>query len=265
MWYNHFIFIERMRYPMKNIKRVLSLLLVGIMMLGLAACGEDTAKYVIYSDNSFAPFEYLDQATNTYVGVDMDLLAAIAEDQGFEYEMKNEGFDAAMGAVQAGQADAMIAGMTINDKRKETFDFSDGYFEDGSILVTAKDSTIASEADLKGKTVAAKTGTVSTEYAESIKDKIGFEIVYFEGSPNMYQAVLTGNADACFEDFSVIGWAIKNDNMALKTVGSVVNPNSYGFAVKKGQNAELIEKFNAGLKNIKANGKYDEILAKYGY
>ena len=52
--------------------------------------------------------------------------------------------------------------------------------------------------------------------------------------------------------------------MSLKTVGEIVNPSEYGFAVKKGTNAELIEKFNAGLKNIKANGKYDEILAKYG-
>ncbi len=258
---------------MKNLKRVLSLLLVAMMMVGLAACGAETPetntdtakKYIIYSDTSFAPFEYLDKETNTYVGVDMDLLAAIAADQGFEYEMKNEGFDPAMGAVQAGQADGMIAGMTINEKRKETFDFSDGYFEDGSILVTGKDSTIASEADLAGKVIAAKTGTTSTEYAESIKDKYGFEIIYFKNSPAMYQAIITGNADACFEDRSVIGWAIKNENLALKTVGEVVNPNSYGFAVKKGKNPELIQKFNAGLANIKANGKYDEILAKYGY
>ena len=37
----------------------------------------------------------------------------------------------------------------------------------------------------------------------------------------------------------------------------------YGFAVKKGENAELLSMFQAGLKNIKENGKYDEIVAKY--
>ncbi len=104
--------------------------------------------YIIYSDNAFAPFEYLDTATNEYVGVDMDILAAVAEDQGFEYEMHNEGFDASMGAVQAGQADGMIAGMTITDARRETFDFSDGYFDDGQILVVPADSTVTSVADL---------------------------------------------------------------------------------------------------------------------
>ena len=104
--------------------------------------------YIIYSDNAFAPFEFFDSEKNAYTGVDMDILAAIAKDQGFKYEMKNEGFDASMGAVQSGQADGMIAGMTITDERKQTFDFSDGYFEDGQILVVAKDSKITSIADL---------------------------------------------------------------------------------------------------------------------
>lgn len=104
--------------------------------------------YVIYSDNAFPPFEFLDTETNEYIGVDMDILAAVAEDQGFEYTVANEGFDASMGAVQSGQADAMIAGMTITDARKESFDFSDGYFEDGQILVVPADSTVVSIADL---------------------------------------------------------------------------------------------------------------------
>lgn len=107
-----------------------------------------TKKYIIYSDNSFAPFEFLDTKTNKYVGVDMDILAAVAKDQGFEYEVKNEGFDASMGAVQSGQADGMIAGMTITDERKKTFDFSQGYFEDGQIMVVPADSTAESIADL---------------------------------------------------------------------------------------------------------------------
>ena len=132
-------------------KKVIALILALMVCMSFAACGTknadkstDAKKYIIYSDNAFAPFEFLDDETGKYTGVDMELLAAIADDQGFEYEMHNEGFKAAMGAVQSGQADAMIAGMTINDERKETFDFSDGYFSDGQILVVAKNSSIAS-------------------------------------------------------------------------------------------------------------------------
>jgi polar amino acid transport system substrate-binding protein len=262
-------------------KKTLALILAIAMIASvamLAGCGAkkdagtateatkaaDAAKtYVIYSDNAFAPFEYLDTASNSYVGVDMDIMAAIAEDQGIKYEMHNEGFDASMGAVQSGQADAMIAGMTITDERKATFDFSDPYFDDGQVIV-AKEGTKLE--DLKGKTVAAKTSTVGGEYAESIKDQYGFTINYYEGSDNMYQAVLTGTDVACVEDFSVIGYAIKTGEVKLQIISdSPANVKGYGFAVQKGKNPELIEKFNAGLKNIKASGKYQQILAKYGY
>lgn len=253
-------------------KKIISAALAAVMCIGLASCGNNAKTsdngdktYVIYSDNSFAPFEYLDSETNTYVGVDMDILAAVAEDQGFKYEVKNEGFDASMGAVQSGQADAMIAGMTINEERKLTFDFSDGYFEDGQILVVAKDSEIEKEEELAGKSVATKIGTMGTEYADSIKEAVGFETVNYEDSPTMYTALENGTNAACFEDRSVVEWAIKQENLNLKTVGEVINPKEYGFAVKKGENAELIKMFNAGLKNIKESGKYDEILAKYGY
>lgn len=259
-------------------KKLFALLLAVVMIASVAALAgcsnsgqgseaevntDDAKTYIIYSDNAFAPFEYLDTDSNTYVGVDMDIMAAIAEDQGISYEMHNEGFDASMGAVQSGQADAMIAGMTITDERKETFDFSDAYFDDGQVIVVKSGTTME---DLNGKTVAAKTSTIGGEYAESIKDEYGFTINYYEGSDQMYQAVLTGADAACVEDFSVIGYAIKTGEVDLEILSDEpANVKGYGFATKKGENSELIAKFNAGLANIKASGQYDEILAKYGY
>ena len=190
----------------------------------------------------------------------------MAADQGFEYELEPLGFDAALQAVQANQADGVIAGMSITDERKKIFDFSEPYY-DSTVCAAAKaDGDVKSLDDLKGKTVAAKTSTVGGEYAESVKDQYGFTINYYEGSDQMYQAVLTGADVACVEDFSVIGYAIKTGQVDLKIVSAEpANIKGYGFAVQKGKNAELLEKFNAGLKNIKANGKLAEILAKYGY
>ena len=250
-------------------KKIFALILAILMVASLAACGTtttdtDEAKvYTIVSDNAFAPFESFDSATGEYVGIDMDIMAAVAEDQGFEYNMMNVGFDPALAKVQAGQADAVIAGMTITDERREIFDFSEGYFEDGQVMVVAKDSDIDSLDDLSGKVVATKNGTMGAEYANANKDQYGYTTKAFEGSNEQYQAIINGNCDACFEDYTVIGDAIKN-GVALKTVGEKINPSFYGFAVKKGTNPELIEMFNAGLANIKENGKYDEILAKYG-
>lgn len=250
-------------------KKIFALILAILMVASLAACGTTTADtdeakvYTIVSDNAFAPFESFDSATGEYVGIDMDIMAAVAEDQGFEYNMMNVGFDPALAKVQAGQADAVIAGMTITDERREIFDFSEGYFEDGQVMVVAKDSDIDSLDDLSGKVVATKNGTMGAEYANANKDQYGYTTKAFEGSNEQYQAIINGNCDACFEDYTVIGDAIKN-GVELKTVGEKINPSFYGFAVKKGTNPELIEMFNAGLANIKENGKYDEILAKYG-
>ena len=260
-------------------KKVIALTLAIVMIASVAlfagcgstdtksAAGSDTktdAKtYIIYSDNSFAPFEFLDTKTKKYIGVDMDIMAAVAKDQGFEYEMHNEGFDASMGAVQSGQADGMIAGMTINDERKKTFDFSDAYFNDGQVMVGQKGTKIE---DLKGKTVAVKNGTAGKDYAESVKDKYGFKINYYKDSPAMYQAVKTGVDKACFEDFSVIGYSIKTGEVDLEIMNDEpFNVAGYGFAVKKGQNADLLKMFNAGLKNLKKSGELKKILAKYGY
>ena len=255
---------------MKNYKRIVAILLAALLALTLVACGGKTEapegkKYVIASDNAFAPFEYLDTDTNEYVGIDMDILAAIAEDQKFEYDIQNVGFDAALNQVQSGQADAVIAGMTITDERKLTFDFSDGYFDAGQILVVPADSAIQSLEDLRGTNVAVKISTQGADYARSIAAEYGFEVTTYEDSPTMYQAVIQGTNSACFEDDPVARYSIQSQALALKVVGDVINAKPYGFAAKLGENSELIEMFNTGLANIKANGVYDQILAKYGY
>lgn len=264
-------------------KKVLSLLMAATLALGLAACGGNTSggdsnaasdssngasgdgkTWVIASDTVFKPFEYTD-ASGNFVGIDVDLVAAIAEDQGFQYEMKSLGWDAAIAACQSGQADGMIAGASITDERKESgWIFSDGYYQTTQTMTVAADSDITGFEDLSGKTVAVKTGTQGATYAESLKDQYGFTITYFEDSPTMYQAVLGGQAVACFEDTPVMAASIKDGNLALKILEDTANEGQpYGFAIFNADNQELIDMFNAGLANIKENGKYDEIIAKY--
>ena len=78
----------------------------------------------------------------------------------------------------------------------------------------------------------------------------------------MYEDVKSGNSVACFEDYPVLGYGVSQNN-GLKIVTEMERGSSYGFAVLKGENPELIEMFNAGLKNLRDSGKYQEILDKY--
>ena len=268
-------------------KKLLAFGVASVMALSLAACGgasstaasseaADTAsseaatteatgkKWTIATDTVFKPFEYTD-ASGNFVGIDVDILAAIAEDQGFEYELKSLGWDASIAACQAGQADGMIAGASITDERKASgWTFSDGYYDSTQTLTVGADSTIAGFADLSGQTIAVKTGTQGASYAESLKDEYGFNITYFEDSPTMYQAVLGGQCVACFEDTPIMKASIKDGGLALKVLDDTASdPAPYGFAIFSADSQELLDMFNAGLADIKANGKYDEILAKY--
>lgn len=257
-----------------TMKKFLALLLAGAMTLSMAACGSgtdatadgdaaaSTNKYVIATDTAFPPFEFTD-ASGNFVGIDVEIVDAIAEDQGFEYEMQSLGFDAALAAVQSGQADGVIAGMSITEERKEKFDFSDAYYSAEVTMAVAAGSDVKSYEDLNGKTVAVKTGTNGSDYAKSIADEYGFTIVEFKDSPTMYQDVIAGNTVACFEDYPVMAYNIQQGAGLEIPEGMTAAGSDYGFAVKKGENAELLEAFQTGLENIKANGKYQEIVDKY--
>lgn len=220
--------------------------------------------WVIATDTVFKPFEYTD-ASGNFVGIDVDIVAAIAEDQGFKYELKSLGWDGAIAACQAGQADGMIAGASITQERKDSgWLFSDGYYTATQTMTVAENSDITGFEDLAGKTVAVKIGTQGAAYAESLKDEYGFTITSFEDSPTMYQAVLGGQCVACFEDTPIMQASIKDGGLALKVLEDTANEGGdYGFAIFNENSQELLDMFNAGLANIKANGTYDEILAKY--
>lgn len=251
---------------MKKMMKLAALLMAAVLLvMCFAGCGEKSEEkvYVIATDTTFAPFEFTNDK-DQFVGIDVDLLAAIAEDQGFKYELKSLGFNAAVTALETSQADGVIAGMSITDERKEKYNFSDPYYDSGVVMaISAKDNSIKSYEDLKGKKVAVKAGTEGKDFAESIKDKYGFSIDVLDNSGTMYEAVKSGTAVACFEDYPVMGYGISQGN-GLKMVTDMEKGSSYGFAVLKGAgNDKLVEMFNKGLANLKANGKYQEILDKY--
>ena len=219
------------------------------------------SKYVIASDSSFAPFVF-QNSSNQYTGIDMDLIKAIAKDQGFEIEITNPGFDAAINAVQSGQADGMIAGMSVTDARKETFDFSDSYYTANTILGVKESSTISSYEDLNGKTVGVKNGTASQTFLTENQSKYGYKIKTFADGSSMYDSLNTGAVDAVMDDEPVLKYSI-SQGQKLKTPieGTLIGETA--FAVKKGSNPELIEMFNNGLANLKASGEFQKILDKY--
>lgn len=244
-------------------KKLLSFtLLLSFIFSSTLAFSQDKTVYSVGVDNTYPPFEFT--VKGELIGIDIDLIKAIAEDQGFEIKIEQMDFSGIIPAMQAKQLDVGMGGMSITEKRKETVDFSDPYFEAGiSLTVSSKNNDIASLEDLKGKKVVVKNGTVSERFAQENQDKYGFSLTNVNDSASMFQEVMNGTSDALMEDYPVISYAISQGKLKLKVVGDRLTGDHYGISVLKGQNQELLEKINKGLANLKENGTYDEILATY--
>src|SRR5690606_42022639 len=113
-------------------------------------------------------------------------------------------------------------------------------YQSGVQMAVAKDSDITSYEDLKGKTVAVKTGTVGYDFAKQLGEDVGFTVNAFQDSADMYNDVATGNSAATFEDAPVLQFGIASGNVPLQIVTDPEPGADYGFAVAKGQNAELL-------------------------
>ena len=116
--------------------------------------------------------------------------------------------------------------------------------------------------DLKGKKVGVKIGTESADFLEKNKKKYDYSIKYLDTTDALYSALEIGEVDAMMDDYPVIGYGVAQ-NQPLATPIPREKGGSYGFAVKKGQNPELLEMFNEGLKEMKRTGEYDKIIGTY--
>ncbi len=225
---------------------------------------EQKTKLVIGTEATFPPFEM--SKDGEYTGFDMDLIRAIAENQGYEVEIKNLGFDALIPAVQSGNIDCAIAAITIDSERAKAVDFSKPYFDAGLIIAVKKETTgITTTKDLQGKRVAAQVGTTGANTCQKIKDEDpSTEVKIFESVGEAFMELQKGGVDAVVNDHPVTADYIKTsgkDNVIM--VGEVFSADSqYGIAVKKG-NSKLLTDINKGLEEVKANGEYDTIYKKW--
>lgn len=234
----------------------------------LAACGTDQTtssengeitKIVAGTEATYAPFEYLDDKGNV-VGLDADILAAIGEEMGIETEMKHVGWETTFSQVTNGELDLGAAAITITDERKESYDFTDPYYEATLLIVTKDDSTITDFEDLKDEKVSVQINTTGHIAAQELQGIASANILAYENFGIAIQEVLNGSATAAVGDNAVVLEYLKNNSGAgLKALeDDSFEVDHFGFMVKKG-NTELLNLLNEGLQKIKDNGKLAEI------
>lgn len=216
----------------------------------------------------FAPFEYMEEDGTTMAGFDIDLINAIAADQGMTVEMNNMEFDGLVMAVQNGQLDAAIAGMSITEERKEQISFTEPYYNAGlNIAVPADNEDITSEEDLAGKVVAAQQGTTGANKCMELQEAgVVAEVKLLPNINVCMMDMANGAVDAVIMDIPVNNKYVAAHPEEAKIAAEFVVPEGeeeqFAIAVAK-DNTELLDKLNAGLANVKENGTYDELIDKY--
>ena len=262
--------IYRRRTKMK--KSVIAVLLAMLLVFSLSACGGsddsgsgDTVVYKVGTEPTFPPFDTTDDDQNI-VGLDMDLIKAIGEDQGFEVKFENLSFDGLIPALKAGNIDIVAAGMNKDDpERQKEVDFSDSYYDSQLyVAVTVDNDSITSIDDLTpDMKVAAQTGTTGAEKVKELKEEGKIkEAVILDGLDTVMMQLINGDVSAVINDKPVTEAYMKKQPDKIKMVGDALNAESYGFAVQKG-NDELLKKINDGLKNIKEDGTFDKLVDEW--
>lgn len=228
----------------------------GILAMMTVTASAD--ELVVATDTAFVPFEFKDG--DTYTGFDIDMWNAIAEELNLEFELRPMDFSGIIPALQTGQVDVALAGITIKPERQKVIDFSDGYYDSGFLLMVPADSEITSSADLKGKTVAMKTGTSAVDYAKEHFD--GTELRLFPNIDNAYLELRTGRVDAAMHDTpNVLYYITTAGDGQVKAVGEQMMAHEYGIGFPKG--SELVGPVNEALANMRKDGRYDAIYEKW--
>lgn len=267
----------------KLIGLLLGAMLTVVAAFSLTACGGGVkypatdGKFTIVTNCPFGMYEYIDKSDGKIYGIDIELAGLFAKEEGLELVVKNIDFDAIFAQVDAGYADAGMAGITVSEKRKKVYDFTDTYAQasqklivlDGNTDFDGKTTVEAVEEALKGlsgKKIGFQTGTTGQMYIDGDEDfgYDGFANIDGKGyntAVTAIQDMKAGNIYAVVVDEGPASALVASID-GVKVVDVKLTDEDYAFLIKKG-NTKLQQKFNAFLKKIKDDGTYAAIEAKY--
>lgn len=252
---------------------LLSFLLVFSMLL--AACGtsdqnngsdegtsEEKKTLRVVTDAAYAPFEYMDG--DKIVGFDVDFVNAVAKEAGYEVDIVHVGWDPVFVELEDRIADFAVSAITINDERKESYDFSHAYFLSTNKILVPEGSDIKSAADLKDKKVAVQNGTTGQEAIESVLGENNPNIKKFENTVLAIMELKGGGADAVVADNTVVEEYAKNnpnDKFVVVEDPDAFAAEYYGLMFPK--DSELRAEINEAINTIYENGTYAQIYKEW--
>ena len=283
-------------------KKFFALLLTLAMTLSLAACGGDTTtdegtgdtadtetqepagdttgnavssdygdftvveagKLHMSTNAAFPPYE-MTTDDGSFEGIDVEVAGVIAEKLGLELVVDDMGFDAALTAVQNGQSDIAMAGISVTEDRLEVMDFSDSYATGVQVVIVKEDSSIQSIDDLaNAEMIGCQAATTGYIYASDTPENGGYgedHVTAYENGALAVMALMNDQIDAVIID-NEPAKAFVEANEGLKILDTPWVEEEYAIGVAKG-NTDLLNAINAVVDELKADGTFQSIVDKY--
>lgn len=223
----------------------------------------------VATEAQYAPNEFIAPDGHTVIGMDPDLVTALATVMGLKTTYINSNFETIIPGIAAGRYDMGASSFTDTKERQKTVDFVDYYKAGISFYAkTSANPGVTKLADLCGKTVAVEKGTVELEEATkqssacTKEGKKAVTVLSFPGQNPVSLAVASGRAELGMADSPVVAYQIKQNGQAFKLIGESYGFAPYGLALPK--NSPLAQPMLAALKKLMAGGQYLKILEKWG-
>lgn len=271
---------------MKGLKKLLGLTLAAMMTMSLVGCSsngdsgksgevadklqqiKDSGVLKVGTSAEYSPYEFhkVVDGEDKIVGFDDFIVQEIAKDMGVKVEYTDMDFDGLLGALQADKVDIVLAGMTPNEERKKSVDFSEIYYTNSNVCIVAKgkEDSIKSSDDLKKLKVGVQKGTTQADY---VTGDLGItNATQLKKIPDLMLELQNGKIDVIVTGKAVAQINVKNyKNVAIgnTTVGDEVAETA-AAAIKKSDdkvdNTAFLKSVNDTIATLEKEGKIDEFM-----
>ncbi len=249
-------------------KKIISLVMCAVLLFtcafALTSCGakgktlaevKEAGKLVVATSPDFPPFENLEG--DKVVGIEVEIMQKVCDKLGVEFVIEKINFDAVLTGVQSGKYDCGMSGISVTPKREKSVLFTDAYCLAAQCIVVKADSTIASKADLEGKTIAVQTGTTAAEFCQGE----GYNLKQYEANQDAKLGLTQGKVDAWVVDDLTAAELCKGDD-TVKILADNMTTEPYAFAFAFGSE-DLVAEINKILADLMADGTIKALFEKY--
>ncbi|NPD15433.1 transporter substrate-binding domain-containing protein [Xinfangfangia sp. D13-10-4-6] len=243
--------------------------IAAALALGLTGMAQAETVRVGMAPEPYPPFASVD-ASGNWTGWEIEIMEAVCKASELECVITPIAWDGLIPALTAGQIDAIMNSMSINEERQKVIDFSNKYYNTPSVIVAAKDAGITPDAEgLSGKILGVQVSTIHQAYVEKHFGSTVAEVKAYQTQDEANQDLVAGRIDAIQADSTALDafLASAEGQACCASMGAVANDPAVlglgvGVGLRKGDD-KLKEAFNTGIEAIRADGTYDAITAKY--